>query len=224
MNVEQTFKNVVGREMTPAEVTRYLKFQKEFEIPDTDPTWMIFIWFEFYQRIFEKFPENARAETEKVIAQLREASVAVTAATSAEVKASRDKAKIEIEKTQEEAKAKVAAALGPTLETEIRNAVSRLQSQSNRPLHKKWLIAMGVGILVVAGLGGWGVRDFSKYEERVGEAKMSAFMGSADFPNLMQCNNPGWITKWVGAGKEKKLACYPYADKKSGNLFGWQIP
>ena len=224
MKVEETFENVVGRKMTPDEVTRYLKFQKEFEIPDTDPTWMIFIWFEFYQRIFEKFPENARAETEKVISQLRSASVAVTAATSAEVKLAREKAKIEIDKMQEDVKAKVADALSKTLETEIREAVSRLQSQSNRPLHKKWLIAMGVGILIAAGLGGWGVRDFSKDEERVGEAKMSAFMGSADFPNLMQCNNPGWITRWVGAGKEKKLACYPYADKKSGNLFGWQIP
>ena len=100
MNVEQTFKNVVGREMTPAEVTRYLKFQKEFEIPDTDPTWMMFIWFEFYQRIFEKFPENATAETGKVISDLRSASVAVTEATRDEVVASRNKAKIEIEKMQ----------------------------------------------------------------------------------------------------------------------------
>ena len=92
MNVEETFKNVVGREMTPDEVTRYLKLQKEFEIPDTDAIWMIFIWFEFYQRIFEKFPENARAETEKVISQLRAASVAVTEATRDEVKSAREKA------------------------------------------------------------------------------------------------------------------------------------
>ena len=224
MDVEKVFENVTGRKMSPNEVTRYLKFQKEFEVPDTDPTWMIFVWFEFYQRIFEQLPEKARKEAEEVARSLREASVAVTEATSAVVKEGREKAGREITEMQEKAKGDVAAALSTVLETEIRNAVGRLQSQSNRPLHKKWLIALGVGILIAAGLGGWGVLNFSKYEERVGEAKMSAFMGSADFPNLMQCNNPGWITRWVGAGKEKKLACYPYADKKSGNLFGWQIP
>ncbi len=224
MDVEKVFENVTGRKMGPDEVTRYLKFQKEFEVPDTDPTWMIFVWFEFYQRIFEQLPEKARKEAEEVARSLREASVAVTAATRDEVKGARDAAKIAIDKMEGEVKEKIADALGRILETEIREAVGRLQSRNNRPLHKKWLIALGVGILIAVIGGGWGLWDFSNYEERVGEAEMSAFMGSADFANLMQCNKPGWENKWVGTGKEKKLACYPYADKKSGNLFGWQIP
>lgn len=206
------FQKVLGA-LNQGQKIRALEIARKHGIPDDDPVWHVVLTI-----------AEAEEGIKEVAQSLRSASGAVTAATSAEVKASRDKAKIEIDKMQEDVKAKVADALSKTLETEIREAVSRLQSQSNRPLHKKWLIAMGVGILIAAGLGGWGVRDFSKYEERVGEAKMSAFMGSADFPNLMQCNNPGWITRWVGAGKEKKLACYPSADKKSGNLFGWQIP
>ena len=169
MNVEQSFKNVVGREMTSDEVTRYLKFQKEFEIPDTDPTWMIFIWFEFYQRIFEQFPERARAETEKVITQLRSASAAVTQATADQVKERRDWAKTEIDKMTGEAKKRIADALAGTLETEIRNAVVRLQSQSNRPLHKNWLIAMGMGLVIAGLVGGWGMWSFYKYAKNVGE-------------------------------------------------------
>ena len=206
------FQKVLGA-LNQGQKIRALEIARKHGIPDDDPVWHVVLTI-----------AEAEEGIKEVAQSLRSASVAVTAATSAEVKASRDKAKIEIDKMQEDVKAKVADALSKTLETEIREAVSRLQSQSNRPLHKKWLIAMGVGILIAAGLGGWGVRDFSKYEERVGEAKISAFMGSADFPNLMQCNNPGWITRWVGAGKEKKLACYPSADKKSGKLFGWQIP
>ena len=206
------FQKVLGA-LNQGQKIRALEIARKHGIPDDDPVWHVVLTI-----------AEAEEGIKEVAQSLRSASVAVTAATSAEVKASRDKAKIEIDKMQEDVKAKVADALSKTLETEIREAVSRLQSQSNRPLHKKWLIAMGVGILIAAGLGGWGVWDFSKDEERVGEAKMSAFMGSADFPNLMQCNNPGWITKWVGAGKEKKLACYPSADKKSGKLFGWQIP
>ena len=197
----------------PASQLEIVKTAHKHRIDENEPAWVLV-----------ELAMEAVGGVEKIAQSLREASVKVTESTRDEVKASRDKAKIEIDKMQEDVNAKVADALSKTLETEIREAVSRLQSQSNRPLHKKWLIAMGAGILIAAGLGGWGVRDFSKDEERVGEAKMSAFMGSADFPNLMQCNNPGWITKWVGAGKEKKLACYPYADKKSGNLFGWQIP
>ncbi|AKS24097.1 MAG: uncharacterized protein C75L2_00340009 [Leptospirillum sp. Group II 'C75'] len=222
MDVEKVFGNVTGRKMSSDEVTRYLKFQKEFEIPDTDPTWLIFIWFEFYQRIFEKFPENAKTEIEKVISQLRSASVAVTAATSSEVKASREKANLEIAKATEQAKANVAAALSGTLETEIRNAVSRLQSQSNRPLHKKWLIVLGGLVLLAFGLGGWGLWSFYTYAENVGEAKMASAFGSPDFYHLMKCDLPGWKTRWTMLGKEKHLACYPYPDK-DGSINGWRI-
>ena len=206
------FHKVLGA-LSQGQKIRALEIARKHGIPDDDPVWHVVLTIAEAE---EGFKEVARA--------LREASVAVTEASAAVVKESRDKAVEAIGILEKETKKNISEALAGTLEKEIREAVSRLQSQSNRPLHKKWLIAMGVGILIAAGLGGWGVRDFSKDEERIGEAKMSAFMGSADFPNLMQCNNPGWITRWVGAGKEKKLACYPYADKKSGNLFGWQIP
>ena len=223
MNVEETFKNVVGREMTPDEVTRYLKFQKEFRIPDTDPTWMIFIWFEFYQRIFEKFPEKARAETEKVITQLRSASVAVTEATAADVKASREKAGLEITKMQERAKANIAAALSGMLESEIKNAVSRLRGHSNKPLHRNWLIAMGVLVPLVFGSGGWGLWTFWQSAKNTGEAVVySEITANGDFITFMKCDNPGWKTKWVMVGEEKHLVCYPYSDK-DGNIHGWII-
>ncbi len=227
MNVEQSFKNVVGREMTPDEVTRYLKLQKEFEIPDTDPTWMIFIWFEFYQRIFEKFPENAKAETEKVITQLREASVAVTAATSAEVKAAREKAALEITKAQEQAKANVAAALSATIENEIRNAVGRLQSQSNRPLHKKWLIALAVVLLIAVGLGGWGTWSIRKAWTAEGEnrgVEEGIEMASPiyrSFHDLFDCSLPGGKVEW--SSDEKKAYCIASPDPKTGQFAKWRI-
>ena len=227
MNVEETFKNVVGREMTPDEVTRYLKFQKEFEIPDTDPTWMIFIWFEFYQRIFEKFPENARAEIEKVITQLREASVKVTEATRDEVKAAREKAKIEIEKMQEDVKVKVAAALEKTLETEIREAVNQLKSQSNRPLHKKWLIAMGVGILIAAGLGAWGTEllrekwTAAAFERGVNYEIGMAVPATKAFHDFMDCTIPGGVVTHSPDGKE--FFCTLGPDPQTGKPYKVRI-
>ncbi|MHB1756810.1 MAG: hypothetical protein ACYCT9_04770 [Leptospirillum sp.] len=224
MDVEKVFANITGRKMTPDEVTRYLKFQKEFEIPDTDPTWMMFIWFEFYQRIFEQFPASARAEAEVITRQVKEASIKVTEATAAEVKAAREKAVIEINELQETVKKNVSDALGPTLTTKIGKAVNTLKSQSNRPLHKKWLIAMGVAIVVALGLGGYGFWDFSEYEQNVGEAKMSAVLDEGgDFSHFMKCDEPGWKKQWTNNTDGKKvLACYPYQDSK-GKTSGWTI-
>ena len=227
MNVEETFKNVVGREMTPDEVTRYLKLQKEFEIPDTDAIWMMFIWFEFYQRIFEKFPENARAETEKVITQLRAASVAVTEATRDEVKSARDKAAIEIGKMQETAKTNIAGALGTILETEIREAVGRLQTRNNRPLHKKWLIAMGVALLITAGASAWGgISIHEKWTREAFERGVESGIGMAVpatkvFHDFMDCSIPGGVVTHSPDGNE--FFCTLGPDPKTGQPAKWRI-
>ena len=235
MDVEKVFANVTGRKMTLDEVTRYLKFQKEFEVPDTDPTWMIFVWFEFYQRIFEQLPSSMRAEAEVITRQVKEASAAVTSATATEVKAAREKAAleitnlreksvIEINEMKEKAKGDIAAALGITLKAEIGEAVNQLQNQSKLPLHKKWLIGMVVVTVVSLGLGGWGFWNFSEYKEKVGEAKISAVLdASGDFSHFMKCDKPGWKKQWVNNSEGKKiLACYPYPDSK-GNMNGWMI-
>jgi len=223
MNVEKVFENVTGRRMTPDEVTRYLKFQKEFEVPDTDPTWMLFVWFEFYQRIFEEVPTKTSQEIEKIIRSLRETSVKVTEATSAQVKANRELASREIAKMQEEAKSNIAGALGKTLENEIRNAVNLLKSHSNRPLHKKWLITMGVGMVVALALGGWGVWSFYQYAKSVGAADEAAYANPVEgsFFHFMQCDQPGWKVEWDADGK--KLFCYPYPDQTTGKTYGWRI-
>ena len=227
MNVEQAFKNVIGREMTPEEVTRYLKLQKEFEIPDTDAIWMMFIWFEFYQRIFEKFPENARAEIEKVITQLREASVKVTEATRDEVKAVREKAAVEIAKMTEAAKGNIAAALGTVLENKIEEAVNQLKSQSNRPLHKKWLIALGVGILIAAGLGSWGTESVREkwtgeaFERGVKSGIGMAVPATKAFHDFMDCTIPGGVVTHSPDGNE--FFCTLGPDPQTGKPYKVRI-
>jgi hypothetical protein len=227
MDVEKVFENVTGRKMGPDEVTRYLKFQKEFEVPDTDPTWMIFVWFEFYQRIFEQLPEKARKEAEEVARSLRDASVEVTKATRDEVKASRDAAKIEIGKMQVETVKNIADALGLTLTTEIGKAVGQLQSQSNRPLHKKWFIALSVAAILFLGAGAWGSSAIHKKWVAEGVARGIDYgIDVADptaksFRDLIDCTGPGWKVQWSNDGK--KAWCYPYPDPKTGKPYGWRI-
>ena len=224
MDVEKVFANVTGRKMTPDEVTRYLKFQKEFEVPDTDPFWMIFIWFEFYQRIFEQFPEKARVEAEGVARSLRDASVKVTEATTAEVKAARglavleitdlqEKSVIEINKTKEKAKGDIASALGPTLTTEIGKAVVTLSLKTTA---KKWL-SIGVsvaGIVVTAGILGAYVYG----------AQNGPIFGAMEksYRSLVACSDQGWKKQKRVIDGEIFLVCFPYA-VPDGTVNGWTI-
>lgn len=143
--------------------------------------------------------------------KLREASNQISAAAGAE-----------IVKAQESAKANIAAALGTILENKIGDVVDRLRSQSNRPLHKKWLVALGAGLLVAACFGAWGGWRFYEYAKNIGAADAAAYANpvSKSFYHLMECDQPGWEKKWSGGGKE--LWCYPHADK-DGNQYGWRI-
>ncbi len=213
MDVEKVFANVTGRKMTPDEVTRYLKFQKEFEVSDTDPTWMIFVWFEFYQRIFEQFPEKAREEADEVARSLREASVKVTEATTAEVNRSRDLAVIKINQLQEMVKKNVSEALGPTLTKEIGKAVDTLSMETTA---KKWVsIGLVVGGLVgIAGIAGAYVYG----------AQHGPIFGamSKDYQKLVSCSDQGWQTRKVQVEGEIYLLCVPYA-LPDGSVNGWRI-
>jgi len=223
MEIEKHWQEILGEPMSAEVSNRILKIQKALGIKDDDALWQIIIPLEYYQRIFEQFPEKARVEAGEVSRSLREASVAVTSATSAEVKASRELAAREIVKMQEEAKRNIAAATGGILKDEIEKAVHQLKSQSNRPLHRNWLIALGVAVLVAAGLGGWGTWSFFRYAKNIGEATAAAVADSPDFLGLMECNlGPEWKRAWVRVEGETRLVCYPYPDK-DGKISGWRL-
>ena len=97
----------------------------------------------------------------------------------------------------------------------------RRNSGRNRNVFARDPGMVGGGILAV-GAGAWGMWSFYEYSKNVGEVKMSEFMRANDFTERMNCDLPGWKKQWVGAGKEKKLACYPHPDK-SGYQSGWEI-
>lgn len=204
-------------QIPPDRIPEVLKTAHKYRIDENDPAWILV-------RLVVESLGGIEKITSEGAAALRESSVEVAAATAAEVKKSRDLAVLKITEMQEETRKNITSALGRTLEAEIRNAVSKLQSQSNSPLHRNWLIAMGVAIVVALGLGGYGVWDFYKYAEKVGEAKMSAVLdASGDFSHFMKCDEPGWKKQWTNSTEGKKvLGCYPYPDSK-GNMSGWTI-
>ena len=193
-----------------------VKTAHEHQIDKNEPAWVLV-----------ELAMEAVGGVEKIAQSLRAASVKVTEATRDEVKASRDKAKIEIEKMQEDVKVKVAAALGKTLETEIGKAVNQLKSQSNRPLHKKWLIAMGVGILIAAGLGAWGTESLREkwtaaaFEQGVNSGIGRAVLATKVFHDFMDCAIPGGVVTY--SPDRKKIFCTLGTDPQTGKPYKVRI-
>ena len=202
-------------QIPPDRIPEVLKTAHKYRIDENDPAW-----------ILVRLVVDSLGGIEKVTSEgatvLRESSLEVAAAATAEIKKSRDLAVLKITEMQEETRKNIASALGRTLENEIRNAVSKLQSQSNRPLHRNWLIALAVLIVVALGGGGYGFWAFSNYYKNVGATDTAAYANpvSKSFFHLMQCDKPGWKAEWNKDGKE--LWCYPHADK-NGNQYGWRI-
>ena len=200
----------------PASQLEIVKTAHKHRIDENEPAWVLV-----------ELAMDAVGGVEKIAQALRESSVKVTEATRDEVNASRDKAKIEIGKMREKTVEKIADAIGPTLETEIRNAVGRLQSQNNRPLHKKCLIAMGVAGILCVGAGAWG--SYSIHEKWVAEGWDKGFKAGIDtaipftksFHDLINCSGPGWKVQWSNDGKI--AYCYPFPVPKNGKTYGWRI-
>ena len=162
MNVEKVFENVTGRKMTSDEVTRYLKFQKEFEIPDTDPTWMIFVWFEYYQRIFEQFPTSTRSEVEVVTRQVKEASSVVISAAAGEIEKTLTTAKSEIQTLAERTKQQIAEALDQSMTGAVEKAIEQITQsvavQSAKAQSRKWLsigIVSSLATILITSFFAW---------------------------------------------------------------------
>ncbi|MEC4683072.1 MAG: hypothetical protein VST70_05270 [Nitrospirota bacterium] len=188
MDVEKVFENVTGRKMSPDEVTRYLKFQKEFEIPDTDAIWMMFIWFEFYQRIFEQFPTSARAECEAVTRQIKEASATVVRSAAAEIDTMTSRTKQEIAK-----------ALGQSMTGAVDKAIAQITEsvavQAAKAQARKWLsIGGGVILLVILLTGGGSWYYFSNQINQVrtvDAVKLRAVEEAPPTTLSLECNAPG---------------------------------
>ena len=193
-----------------------VKTAHKHRIDENEPAWVLV-----------ELAMEAVGGVEKIAQSLREASVKVTEATRDEVKAVREKAAVEIAKMTEAAKGNIAAALGTVLENKIEEAVNQLKSQSNRPLHKKWLIALGVGILIAAGLGSWGTESVREkwtgeaFERGVKSGIGMAVPATKAFHDFMDCTIPGGVVTHSPDGNE--FFCTLGPDPQTGKPYKVRI-
>ena len=202
------FQKVLGA-LSQEQKIRALEIARKHGIPDEDPVWHVVLT---VAEVEEGLKEVAQS--------LRESSVAVTAATAAEVKAAREKATLEIAKAQEAAKAALNQALSQMMSSAVQKAVDQIvqstHAQALRTQAQKWALvgAVTASVLVVALAGGVG---WEAYRTGLAGGYASGVVVGGNFQTFLNCDQPGWkIEKQNG-----KTMCYPLPTPKG--TYGWRI-
>jgi hypothetical protein len=187
-----------------------LRTAHKYRIDENDPAW-----------ILVKLAVESLGGVEKIAQTLRESSVAVTAATAAEVKASREKAALEIAKAQEAAKAALNQALSQTMSAAVQRAIDQIvQSthvQALKIQSRKWALigAVTAAVLVVALAGGVG---WEAYRTGLVGGYASGVTVGGNFRHFMDCDRPGWKLEQK---KDGSTWCYPWGTKDG--TYGWRV-
>lgn len=212
MKIEERWRELLGKPM-PAEVsTRILKIQKALGIDDGDAVWQIVLALEFYQNLYQVWPESTRREVEAVTIKLRESSGQVIAA-----------ANVEIQKSVVSGKADIAKAFGKVIDDGVQKALDQIVNnthvQALRIQARKWAligaVTAAVLVSVLAGGAGW----YGYRAGRVG-GYASGVAEGGDIGHFIRCDRPGWEIETKEGGVR---VCFP--DKAGdGSLYGWPVP
>ena len=212
MKIEEHWQDLFGKPM-PGEVsTRILKIQKSLGIEDNDALWEILLALEFYQNLYQVWPESTRKEVEAVTSRLREASNQVIAAAAAEVR-----------KAEASAKASLNQALSQMMSSAVQKAVDQIvqstHAQALRIQARKWGLigAVSSAVLVVALAGGVGWKAY-----RAGRTGgyISGVAEGGEIRHLIRCDNPGWT---IETKKDGSHLCVPHKTG-DGDIYGWMVP
>ena len=209
MKIEGRWEELFGKPM-PGEVsTRILKIQKALGIEDDDAVWQIVLALEFYQNLYQVWPESTRKEVEAVTSRLRETSNQIVAAAAEEVR-----------KSESSAKASLNHALSQMMGSAVQKAVDQIvqstHAQALRIQARKWGLigAVTAAVLVVALAGGVGWKSYQTGRE--GGYAEGVIIGD-QFRIFTQCDRPGWKIE----DRNGQTWCYPYGTKD--RIYGWRI-
>ena len=200
-------------QIPPSKHPEILKSAYKYRIDENDPTWIL------VNLVTESLGGIEKITSEGVKA-LREASVAVTAATSAEVKSAREKAALEIANAQEAAKAALNQALSQTMSAAVQRAIDQIvQSthiQALKIQSRKWALAGAITavVLVVALAGGVG---WEAYRTGLAGGYASGVTVGGNFRMFLNCDQPGWKIET----RNGETMCYPLPTTKG--TYGWRI-
>lgn len=201
-------------QIPPDKIPEVLRTAHKYRIDENDPAWILV-------RLVVESLGGIEKITNEGTKALREASVAVTAATAAEVKAAREKAALEIVKAQEAAKAALNQALSQTMSAAVQRAIDQIvQSTHVQALKiqaRKWALtgAVSAAVLVVALAGGVG---WETYRTGLAGGYASGVAMGGNFRHFMDCDLPGWKLEQK---KDGSTWCYPTAAKDG--TYGWRI-
>ena len=194
----------------PESQLEIVKTAHKYQIDKNEPAWCLV-----------ELAMDAVGGVEKIAQTLRESSAAVTAATAAEVKAAREKAALEIAKSQEAAKAALNQALSQTMSAAVQRAIDQIvqstHAQALKIQSRKWALIGGITavvlVVVLAGGVGW-----EAYRTGLAGGYASGVAVGGNFRHFMNCDLPGWKLEQKMDGS---TWCYPQAAKDG--IYGWRV-
>lgn len=206
MSVEDLYKTLHG-ETLPVEVeNRLLKLGKALNVQENDALWVIILILDFYQQLYQAFPEQIRKETLEAVGVVRKANLETVQAAGQNIR-----------KAEADARTHLAEAMRESVQTLVGQAIEKTRSDTYHTTLKiearKWItigLWIGVcGMLLAGGFGYWqgkedGYAEVLPLKEEIG--------------HLIKCDRPGWKKE----NKNEVVMCYPFPVPDKGT-YGWMI-
>lgn len=206
MSVVELYKALHG-ESLPVEVeNRLLKLGKALNVQENDALWIIILILDFYQQLYQSFPEQIRKETLEAVEVVRKANQETIHAAGQNIR-----------KAEAEARTHLAEAMRESVQTLVRQAIDKTRSDTYDTTLKiearKWItIGLGVGVcgmLLAGGFGYWKGKD---------EGYAEVLPLKEEIGRLIKCDRPGWKRE----NKNGVVMCYPFPVPDKGT-YGWMI-
>lgn len=206
MSVIELYKTLHGKPL-PVEVeNRLLKLGKALNVQENDALWVIILILDFYQQLYQSFPEQIKKESLEAVGAVRKANQETIHAAGQNIR-----------KAEADARSHLAETMRESVQTLVGQAIDKTRSDTYDMALKikarKWItMGLGVGVcgmLLAGGFGYWkgkehGYAEVLPLKEEIG--------------HLIKCDRPGWERE----NKNGIVVCYPLpAPDKS--TYGWMI-
>jgi len=147
MSLEALYRELHGVPMSAEAQTRILKVEKFLGIRDNDALWQVILLFDYYQRLFQEFPDRIKEQTLEAVGEVRKVTDETVRAAS-----------LAIRKAEEEARFKIIDNMERTVHGLVEQAIRKAEAETYAAAVRyntwQWFV-VGLSVGVIGMLGAW---------------------------------------------------------------------
>jgi hypothetical protein len=146
---DSAFQHLLGRPPSLEERQRLGAVRDRLGIDANDAVWLLFVAFEYYLSLYQRFPETIRAAAETVLVQYKTQTDETLDAAAGHLKTTADQLKAHLSQAARAAALETQAQLSATLTRGVRQAARHARRLRAWP----WLLGGGVTVALALALG-----------------------------------------------------------------------